>query len=61
MNELSIREINSISYSLSRIYDENLSEIKSLSEEDEELKNDLETMNNQILSSYQKLNNQSLI
>ena len=61
MNELSIREINSISYSLSRIYEENLSEIKSLSEEDEELKNDLETMNNQILSSYQKLNNQSLI
>ena len=60
MNELSIREINSINYSISRIFYENQLEMTS-PECDDDLRNDLITMNEQLNSVHKKLNNGEIL
>ena len=57
--QLTDKEINSISYSISRTYEENINELKTIT--DDELKEDLETMNIYLLSSYERLMNESLV
>lgn len=55
---LSNKEINSLNYSISRIFYENQEEIKSLKKSDE-MRKDLEEMNSQLSSLYEKFTNYS--
>ena len=54
--ELTNREINSLNYSITRIFYENQQEMTS-KDCDDELRNDLITMNQQLNSVHKKFNN----